>query len=199
MTRTKAITVFWSLFAKRADALARIRSADEPVYDELLDQIQTIDPGLFVEFSAQPGSCELIITAEGDSSLFPLVDAVVSAAPQLDGWQFFALKPKLGFPKSVVWEGYEVSIADVVFEPLSASGSDDLGLRLLVPGLDEGDRDRAHNGLLRALDHGLGERAFAQAVQHTEVATLEGPADEHIPLEDLERFIEWRRKRREPR
>jgi hypothetical protein len=197
MTKAEPTAAFWSLFAKRADALTRISTADDPVYDELLAQLQAIDAGLFFEFSAVPGSSELIITAEGDGSLFPLVDAVVAAAPRIDGWRFFALKPKLGFPESVVWEGYEVKIADVVFDPLSADESDDLGLRLLVPGLADGDIDKAHNGLLRAIDHGLGERAFAEAVQHTEVAPLEEPADVYIALTDLESFIEWRRKRRE--
>lgn len=41
-----------------------------------------------------------------------------------------------------------------------------------------------------------GERAFATEIQHTEVAPLEGPTDDSIPLVDLENFIRWRKERR---
>lgn len=194
MTNSKAIADFWRLFQRRCGALAQLSSADDPVYDELLEQLQRIDPGLFFEFSAEPDDCELIITAEGDRSLFDLVDALVAAAPETPGWRFHALKPKLGFPETAEWEGYEVDIDEVVFLPLSSDDPDELGLRLLVPGLSADDAENAHNALLRAIDHGLGEREFAEAIQHTEVAPLDAPADEHIPLVELESFISSRQK-----
>lgn len=195
MTRSTAIAAFWGAFVKRADELAHIRSAEEPVYDELLEELQGIDEGLYFEFSAKPGNRELIITAEGDLALFPLVDEIVAAAPSVDGWKVFALKPQLGFPESVAWEGFRVKIADVVFDPLSDEDGN-LGLSLLVPGLRDENVDDAHNALLRAIDHGLGERAFAQAVQYTEVLCLEEPSDDYIPLTELENFIAWRNKQR---
>lgn len=197
MSASQAIADFWRLFEERCGALAQISTADDPVYDELLDQLQQIDAGLFFEFSTEPGNCEFIITAEGDRSLFSVVDSVILAAPQTSGWGFFALKPKLGFPESVEWEGCKINIADVQFDPLSEDGSAELGLRLLVPGLSDQEAESVHSGLLRAIDHGLGERAFAEAIQYTEVAALDGPADEYIPLVDLESFIQWHRKRRD--
>jgi hypothetical protein len=65
--------------------------------------------------------------------------------------------------------------------------------------LDPKDADAAHNAVLRALDHALGEEGFAASVQFTEVAPLpaNGSPDDYIPLRDLERFIEWRARRRE--
>jgi hypothetical protein len=196
MSASNAIVDFWRLFSERRGALAQINTADDPVYDELLEQLQHISPGLFFEFSAEPDNCELIITAEGDRSLFALVDSIVLAAPQDTGWKFCALKPKLGFPESVEWEGFRVNIADVRFDPLSDDGSDELGLRLLVPGLSDDEAENAHNALLRAIDHGLGESKFAGAVHYTEVAALDGHADDYIPLLDLESFIQWRRNHR---
>lgn len=196
MNTARAIEAFWRLFEEKCRALERIDGADDPLYDELLEQLQRIDAGLFFEFAAEPGGCELIITAEGDRSLFDLADSVVSAAPKIGGWKVFALKPKLGFPESVEWDGVEVKLADVVFDPLSHEGSDDLGLRLLIPGIRESDVDNAHNALLRALDHGLGERRFAEAVQYTEAAPLDSASDEYIPLTDLENFIQWRIEQR---
>lgn len=195
MTKRNNISEFWRSFELNAAKLAQARSADTPVYDELLDELHEIDDGLFLEFATSPGECELIITAEGNKSLFPLAEEIVAAAPAVKNWRIFALKPKLGFPEFVQWEGYQCAVEDVVFDPLDGQ-SGELGLRLLVPGLVDEDADSAHSALLRAIDHGLGEREFAQAVAYTEVAALEEAPDEYISLMDLESFIEWRKKQR---
>jgi len=195
MRHPKAIENFWSSFQRNAQALSQVDSADDPVYDDLLEKLQKIDGGLYFEFSVQPEQCELIITAEGDLDRFDCVEDIVSVAPAVEGWKVFALKPKLGFPETVMWEGFKTKIADVFFDPLD-SDEGELGLRLLVKGLKEEDVDDAHNGLLRAIDHGLGEREFAESIQHTEVAALEGPESDYIPLTDLENFIQWRKRKR---
>ena len=189
------IAAFWEAFEDSAADLAQASSADTPVYDELLEELQEIHEGLFIEFATSPGECELIVTAEGEKSLFALVEEIVAAAPTVKDWRIFALKPKLGFPEFIQWEGYQLSIDDVVFDPME-SESGELGLLLLVPGLEDKDADKAHNALLRAIDHGLGERNFAEAVAFTEIAPLEESADEFISLTDLESFIEWRKKQR---
>ncbi len=79
----------------------------------------------------------------------------------------------------------------MVFEPLEREGSNDLGLRMYVPGLAAEHVDDAHNALLRALDHGLGEREFAEAVQYTEVLPLPkgASAEEYFPLTKLGDYV----------
>lgn len=195
MKNQKEVAEFWQSFKSNSRRLEQARSADSAAYDELLEALQKIDDGLFFEFAVSPGDCELIVTAEGKRNLFSLVEQIVAAAPTVKGWKIFALKPKLGFPEFVQWEGYQVAISEVVFDPLE-NESDELGLRLLVPDMADEDTDSAHNALLRAIDHGLGERQFAEAVAYTEVAALEDGANEFIPLADLENFIQWRKKRR---
>jgi hypothetical protein len=189
---------FWSLFRERAMRLARVESADDAVYDELLDKLQEIEPGLFIEFSASQPECELIITADGDRELFPAARAAVAQAPRLEGWTVQALKPRLGMPATAAWERVTVKIDDVVFEPLHADDSDQ-GLRMYVSGLEPADVDAAHNALLRALDHASGEERFALGVQFTEVLPMLANFDRevHIPLCDLEQFMAWRDRRRE--
>lgn len=190
-----AIVASWFLFRERARALATAGAAECSVYDELLAQLQKIDPGLYLEFSIDPN--ELIVTADGDRNLFPMAHAVVAGAPVLDGWKIRALKPRLGFPETVRWEGVLLRVDDLVFEPLELGGSE-LGLRIFVPGLDDADVEDAHNAVLRAIDHGLGELKFAEAIQSTQVQPLPVAvsAADYIPLRDLEKFIEWRHRRR---
>lgn len=194
-----AIQDFWTSFTQRADALARLESAEDPVYDEILAKLHAIDDGLYFEFSTQGRKGELIITAEGDKSLFGLVDEIIAAAPKTRGWSFVSLKPKVGLARSITWEGHVIDCAGVVFEPLENAKSGEFGIRMLIPDLPEDKRDSAHNGLLRVLDHALGERRFAEEIQFTEVAPLEGAADDHIPLSALDRFIDWRKARQEQR
>jgi len=191
------ISAFWSLFRERANDLAVARSADSAVYEQLLGQLQKIDRGLYMEFCSDPGECELIVTADGNQALFTLARTVVAAAPAIDGWKIRALKPKLGCPETACWEGLTLRIDGIVFDPLDGNGSEDLGLRIFVPGIEAEDVENAHSAVLRALDHSLGEEYLAQSVQFTELRPLPADAatDDYIPLRDLEKFIEWRKRR----
>jgi hypothetical protein len=84
----------------------------------------------------------------------------------------------------------------VVFEAITPEDSNELVLQLFVPGISETEVDSAHNALLRALDHALGEREFAASVQYTEVIPLNGPGDDYIPLVKLEEFLKWHNRQR---
>lgn len=190
---SSVIGAFWRMFERCAPTLARLQTADEAAYDEALEALQRIHPGLWLEFASDP-THELIVTAHGDRSLFSLAEAVVAAAPPLPRWHIVALKPKLGFPHQAERGGTRVCIADVHFQPLSRPGSNGLGLRLLLPDLNPGEADAIHNALLNALDHALGERTFAESIAHTEVRPLHEPAATFFPLLDLERYLASRQR-----
>jgi hypothetical protein len=195
-----AIADFWALFRRRKDTLANAKSADNAVYDELLQQLHQVDAGLYLEFSLGPRPRELIVTAEGKRSLFELARRIVRAAPIVDGWTILALKPKIGFPVTACWEGLTLRVAELVFDTLVSKGRRELGLRIFVPGLKDEDTDAAHNAVLRAMDHGLGEERLAEAIGYTEVRSLPAgvSAGDFIPLSQLDAFIEWwERKQRE--
>src|SRR5690242_18357362 len=98
MSRESDIAEYWRLFTELSSQLAQLTSAEDPIYDRLLEKLHRIDPGLFIELSAESDHHrELVITADGNSELFALADQVVDAAPRLDGWTILALKPRLGF------------------------------------------------------------------------------------------------------
>jgi hypothetical protein len=104
-TASTEIAKFWNLFRRRAADLAASRSTNSPAYNALLDHLHRIDPGLYIEFCVNPGACEMIVTADGDRSLFSLARAVVAAAPVIDGWTIRALKPQIGCPVTTQCEG----------------------------------------------------------------------------------------------
>jgi hypothetical protein len=191
---SSAIAEFWKVFEACEARLALAESAVDSAYEVLLAKLHEIDSGLYLEFCSDPTESELIVTADGDRSLFPLVREIVAAAPTLRGWTIRALKPKLGFPTTVSWDDLTIRIEEVVFAPLENEGTEDFGLRLFVPGIRPADTDNAHSAMLRALDHGLGEEKLAQAVHFTEVRPLPEEAEpaDFIPLVELETFLEWR-------
>ena len=193
-----AIAKFWEMFREHSEELSALSTANHPVYDLILKHLQLIHPKIYFEFSSDPISAELIITAEGNPALFPLVEFIVANAPEIPGWSIRALKPKLGFPVKTTWEGVTINIAEVVFDPLEREGSDDLGLLIFVPELSSDDIEAAHNAILRALDHALGEKQFAESVQYTEAIPLRDAASaaDYIPLKELEKYINWRKKKR---
>lgn len=191
----QAAREFWKRFAEVRDRLAGIQTADHPLYDDLLERLHAIDGGLWFEFAAEPAGGEIAITADGDTTLFPLVEEVVAEAPDLPGWEVHALKPCLGFPRQAAWEGWSVLVADLSFDPLETEGGEDLGIRVYVPGLPAADEEPALAAILRAIDHGLGERAFAEEIQHVEVAPRPEDArpGDAIPLSDLRLYLDWRK------
>jgi hypothetical protein len=195
----EAIAEFWRVFEKHEGELTMLSSADHPLYDLILGKLHQIDPRLYFEFSSTPGASELIITADGNRSLFNLVESIVADAPKTPGWSISALKPKIGFPVAATWEGTKVTIADVVFEPLELNSAGDFGIRIFIPGITDESVKNAHNAILRALDHALGERAFAELVQGTEVLPLPDnvPAGTYLPLTELENFVSQRKKRQD--
>jgi hypothetical protein len=194
----QAIAPFWLQFRERQDELKAIRSAAEPVYDQLLEALQQVERRLYFEFSVNGDSCELIITADGKQEVFPAARAVVAAAPPLPGWNIHALKPKLGFPKLVSWEGASLDVARVMFDPLERKSTGELGLDLVLTGVDAAHATDAHNALLRAIDHGLGEERHATAIAFTQLKLLPQEADTStfIVLTELERFLDWRDAKR---
>ena len=185
------VNAFWDYFRQHAQELSRQSSAENYVYDAMLAQLQQIHPQLFLEFCVSTPLNELVLTADGNCDLFPLIEEIASLAPSIPGWKVIALKPKLGFPRTVRWEGVVVYPAEVVFIPVFKNGTGELGLRLYVKGVTRENKEDVHNALLRALDSGLGERCFAEKISATWVyphSELPSSA-EPVPLLGLENYL----------
>ncbi len=197
--RPQQINAFWSWVKAHHDDLNALESPEHPFWDELLGQLQQVDEGLWFEVSL-PGEDvrELVITAEGDWELFPLVEAMVSVAPDLDGWEVVALKPAMGFEFGIRYEGLDLDPRQMWFQPLVDEDAPDvLGLRVAMPGFDDEQEQSFANGLLVILDTALGEKSAASDVDVVEVCELpEDPQDEgFLPLPELSSYVEWRKSR----
>ncbi|WAC75076.1 hypothetical protein OU995_10410 [Roseateles sp. SL47] len=197
--RPQQISSFWRWLVDHQADLNALESPEHPFWDVLLSRLQELDEGLWFEVS-MPGDDvrELVITAEGDWELFPLVEAMVSVAPDVPGWDFVALKPAMGFDFSIRYEGLDLEPRQMWFEPLVDEDAPEvLGLRIAIPGFNDDQEQAFANGLLVILDTALGEKSAATDVDVVELCELpEDPQEEgFLPLPELSSYVEWRRSR----
>lgn len=191
------ITAFWQHFLDHRSDLEAMHSADDPAYEDLLAALQRVDRGLYIQFCSNPGMNELIVTAEGETGLFPLVERIVSLAPAVASWKFFALKPKIGFPKFARWNSVTVEIGETIACPVFGSSTGNLGLQFYVPGVTPANKEEIHLALLQATDSGLGERRFATSIHFSEVHPVEDLPEgvTSFPLTELDRYLTSREER----
>ncbi|WP_309385039.1 hypothetical protein [Cerasicoccus frondis] len=186
-TNEQDIIDFWETFMEAKDELEVLDTAESPVYDRILDSLGKINEELYFEYCPNPGASELIITADGNAELFDLVDDIVARAPAVNGWSFFALKPKHGLPESTDWDDLQIDSEEVYYQLLRREGSSELGLQLFVVDLPEEDFEAAHNALLRMIDAYLGERRFAESISQTWIQSIsKDETSDHFPLNQLE-------------
>ncbi len=171
----------------------------DPLWDVTLGQLQRIHAGLHCEISdPQDGRRDFVVTAQGDTRLFAIADAVVAAAPTLRRWTFTALKPAMGFDFTHHYEDVLYDPSSMWFLPLErADRPEELGLRIAVPSLRDIDQEAAAFAVTIILETGLGERERAAEIRHVEVVrTPNDPASEgYIELPELPAYIAWRKRK----
>jgi hypothetical protein len=128
---------FWAWFVANQAKLWAMADGGDPFWDVALGRLRLVHEGLSFEVSdPRDRRRDFVVTARGDARLFPVVDALVAAAPALRRWTFTALKPAKGFGFTHHYEGVVYDPRTMWFLPLErAERPRDLGLRVAVPSL----------------------------------------------------------------
>ena len=195
----RAIAAFWQWFRENKSNLDSLAETSDPLWDVTLERLKAIAQGLWFELSnlgVTPR--EFIITVEGQTDLFDLVEEIVEEAPADPNWKFVALKPPMGFDFKTTYEGIELDPKALWFLPLENSADPlALGLRIGVPDYKLDKQRSIHNAVLVILDTALGERVAASKIQHVEVRRLpQSPeANGYIALTELADYVEWRKRK----
>jgi hypothetical protein len=149
---------FWDWFVRNEPKLFRFRAdregERESVFDELAAQLQKVHPDLAFEFGPNEAKREFVISAGGIKAAFSSVSSLVGAAPTLARWRITAFRPRRNPVNVVEFRGKRVDPKDVQFTLLSDGNMP--GVRLFIPGYQEGDSDIKTIGYL-LLDECLGE------------------------------------------
>lgn len=195
---------FWQWFIDHNEQLIALGELDEKERGELERALQyQLDKycdGLGCEIGGSTDNGRtLTITAEGDTDLFRHVIELVDNAPDLDWWQFVAFKQPLGTDLKVRFDRYLFETGKMYFQQLECEEEPEmLGLRIAVPDNHPDDED-FQVGVYVTLEALIGEFDCATLIGYMETVPV---PDEPFkagfqPLNDLPRFVEWFKQKRD--
>ncbi len=198
------IKTFWQWFEDHNEQLVMLNDLGEKeragLEEALQAQLTAYCNGLAYEMGAPTANGRtLTFTAEGDTDLFRYVVELVDAAPDLDWWEFQAFKQPLGTELKVRFDRYLFDTRKMHFQQLECEEEPDLmGLRIAVEGGQSQDED-FQVGVYVTLEALLGEFDCATLIGYMETVAL--PDDPFKagfqPLDDLPRFAEWFKQKRD--
>ena len=208
---------FWQWFQDHNEQLISLGDLDEKGRQELENALQyqltKYCDGLTYEMGDPTADGRtLTFTAEGDTDLFRYVVELVDAAPDLDWWQFVAFKQPMGTDLKVRFDKKLFETKKMYFQQLECEEEPEmLGLRIAVPfesspkvgevtegrrGMDDEDFQVGVYVTLEAL---IGEFDCATLIGYME--TVPVPAEPFKagfqPLDDLSKFVEWFKAKRD--
>lgn len=171
---------FWAwVLANRSGVVAEVQAfgtdgaSSNLAVSELGDRLKRIDPGLAHEVGmADPGTLEIVISAEGFRELFPTVLEVVKRAPDVSGLKVTAFRQRNpGMSLEVLAQ--TMTAEDVSY--VSQREGEKIGLDVFFD-VDLDERARTMIGFLM-LDMALGEYDVGTALGSIEFQEGRPPAD----------------------
>jgi hypothetical protein len=155
----------------------------EPTMTKLHNQLKRIHPGLVFEFEVQCAPRSFVVSADGDSSLFPTVLDVVERAPPLPGWKVLAFRQPGRADVSIEMRGVRLGPDDISAAVRPHAGLADITLFVRDYSAENGEA-LGHAAFI-LLDNALGEFLVETAIGGLELRPLaEAPADS-IPMAEL--------------
>ena len=198
------VEIFWHWFTDHNEQLVMLNDLSDKEREQLLDALQkqltAYCDGLTYEIGEPTANGRtLTFTAEGDSDLFRYVVELVDNAPDLDWWEFIAFKQPLGTELKVRFDRYLFDTRQMYFQQLECEEEPEmLGLRIAVEGSKPEDED-FQVGVYVTLEALIGEFDCATLVGYMETVPV---PDEPFkagfqPLDDLPKFVEWFKRKRD--
>ena len=132
----KEIKSFWQWFVSQKDVLAYLPSRQTDLYPELINRMHQIHQGLVCdfEFEAVTKVKRMVISANGDKRLFPLVMKVMGEAPKevLADWQILAFRQPRPGNFSLQFADFRLATDDVMVQVKPIPGKNKVALRLSI-------------------------------------------------------------------
>jgi hypothetical protein len=216
---------FWQWFVDHNEELVAMGDLEEKEREQLENALQyqltKYCDGLTYEIGdATANGRTLTFTAEGDTDLFRYVVELVDNAPDLDWWEFVAFKQPMGTELKVRFDKLLFDTRKMYFQQLECEEEPDmLGLRIAVGTKKEEVRAKkevdkephssqflVHSsdedfqvGVYVTLEALMGEFDCATLIGYME--TVPVPAEPFKagfqPLDDLPKFVEWFKQKRD--
>ncbi|MBQ0016632.1 MAG: hypothetical protein KBT04_06575 [Bacteroidales bacterium] len=207
---------FWNWFTNHNEQLTMLGDLDADsrvkLLSEMQHQLEDYCPGLSFEMGeATPKGRTITFTAEGDTDLFRYVIDLTDNAPDLDWWDFVAFKPASGNNLKVRFDRYCFDTTKMHFMQLECEEEPDfIGLRIavnpeiIVKGnavkqpVNYDDED-LQVGVYVTIEAMIGEFDCATLIGYMETCPVpsEPFKSGFQPMDDLPKFVEWFKQKRE--
>ena len=177
---------FWKWFTSiEEDLFHHVEEDPETYASEIHFQLTSVHPDIVfdIPFELVDGKREFILSADGDASLFPVIENLYSVAPTYDRWIIHALRPRTNQrDQAIDLDGLYLEYEDIFYTLEDTELP--LQLTIYIRGYDQVDNRYIH-GYFLLLDTLLGEY---DAVTYTETIAIY-PYDDQ---ERLQRFVTLR-------
>ncbi len=151
---------FWTWFGfEEAHLAERARGPKRgSVMLEITRQVAAVSPGIIAELGiAEAGKPHtLVLSVNGDTTLFPLVTKLVAQAPPLKHWKVVAFRQRQPIAATLQFGDFTVNADDYQFKELArANGKVDIEVR--VKGLTPENEQKVDRAVFLLIDHAIGE------------------------------------------
>lgn len=193
---------FWTWFEEHNKPYLFLNQVDDNtkagLLNELLVQLQAYCAQLSFEIGGDPNSHqELIITAEGNAQYFDDVNALIEAAPKVEGWEFIAFVPPRGDAFEFGFEDVVLKADDIWFLPLKDLAHPEIvAIKICTPYYDRlKDYEWLRPAMYKILENILGEKSFALDLQYVDIGELPPmPSEEGLmQIAQLPKYIDWKK------
>jgi hypothetical protein len=185
-----AIDRFWTWFAAQRGRLGKIQGQSAQIAAELGAHLKKVNPGLAFEIGPAQSGHTLAVSADGDTTLFPLVSEMVKRAPSIPGWNVVAFRPRHPTLLPVRYGGATVKPDDVWYS--AQADPPRLAVHLYVRGVTTANKEAVGGAALLMLEGAVGERDAYTIVTLDDLDPL--PADPTRaglhPIADLPKAVD---------
>lgn len=166
---------FWHWFTQNADRYYTLEKNQSQLFADLKAELNKIHPDLVFEFSLiRPDKKrELVISADGIKSVFPIVSELINKAPKLVKWEFIAFRQPRKI-SNIKYENLDISTDNIFFSYKKDNGKIDVELH--IKGFYESAEWTAATFIL--LDNIVGEYHTEMSIGSIDKKTL------HVDMSD---------------
>ncbi len=179
---------FWHWFAQHEKTFAAVvksqKNIEKDFFNPLDVKLSQLKDRCFYYLVGMldAQTVDFVLSAEGNVKNIAFVEALVNAAPKLDGWKFTALKPSV-----IEQDNFKIGMAGVEFaesniffyENESDHYPDEIDITFVHAEMHAHNQDAIKSGIHVFLDNYLGELVFAEAIDHMQIVSQ---ADAKKPL-----------------
>jgi len=164
---------FWKWFVKHRKVLFEFEKDRENIFDNLAAEMNKVHPALTFEFGPilKNRAREFVISAGGIKEVFPFVQALYDAAPNLPEWSFIKFRPRRKFINDIKFDRILIKVSDVYYRIFK--DQDKVGLIMFIEGCNNANKDIYRNIGYLFLDDALGEYDVEMKVGFIEIESKE--------------------------